>query len=173
MPEIEPRGVTPEEVIQDLEQVIRQNRENKYASQVGLKDLDFDVNEDQLKTLGLTLPFQTISSAEQALYSRAIIPITFLEHDETQHQVLVFDYRPVGYSGFMDCVTHSLALTDQGLFETGRYPAMSLSEQNRYWSWFLHRRLATKDEVTDWCKNKNCTPEEYVESVYQAMVHGL
>jgi hypothetical protein len=103
--------------------------------------------------------------------SGAITPITLLEHDETEHQVLVFDHRPVGYSGFMDCVTHSLALTDHGLFEAGRYLAMSLSEQNRYWGWFLHRRLATTDDVSDWCKNQNCTPNEYVESVYQAMVH--
>lgn len=128
----EVRGITPEGMIQELEENLRRAQENKYAFQVGLKDLDFDVNTDLLLPLGLALPFKNIDQAEQALMTRSIQPKSFLEFDDTQHQVLVFDPRPVGYSGFMDCVTHSLALTDQGLFEVGRYPAVSLTEQNRY-----------------------------------------
>ena len=56
----------------------------------------------------------------------AIQPMIFIEYDNTRHQVLTFDPRPMGYSGFMDCVTHSLALRDLGLFEVGHYPAMKL-----------------------------------------------
>jgi len=33
--------------------------------------------------------------------------------------VLAFDYQPVDYRGFIGCITHSLALTDKGLFEEG------------------------------------------------------
>jgi hypothetical protein len=51
----------------------------------------------------------------------------FVEEDDTQHQVLVFDHQTVGYSGFMGCVTHSLALTDQSLFDVGREPVISIS----------------------------------------------
>jgi len=169
MSEIEWRGITPEELIQDIENIVNQHRENKYVFQVGLKDLDFDINEDLLQALDLSLPFQSISQAEQALRSKAITPIVFLEHDDTEHQVLVFDHRPIGYSGFMDCVTHSLALTDQGLFEVGRYPAMNLSSANRLWQWFLHRRLATTAEVTEWQENQKLTPQELIETVYQAL----
>ena len=172
MSKTEYRGVTPSEMIQEVEQVIRQQRENKYDFQVGLKDLDFDINEDQLRVLGLRLPFKNIDQAEQALRNVAISPITFIEHDETEHQVLIFDHRPVGDSGFMDCVTHSLALTNHGLFEVGRYLAMNLSSQNRYWQWFLHRRLAAVEEVISWCESDDLTSEQFMENVYLAMKSG-
>ena len=172
MSKTEYRGVTPAEMIQEVEQVIRQQREKKYKFQVGLKDLDFDINEDQLIVLGLRLPFKNIDQAEQALRNGAISPITFIEHDETEHQVLIFDHRPVGYSGFMDCVTHSLALTNRGLFEAGRYPAMNLSAQNRYWQWFLHRRLAAVEEVNSWYESGDLTSEQFMENVYLAMKSG-
>jgi hypothetical protein len=71
------------------------------------------------------LPFHSISQAEEALCNYVILPAKFFEDDTTEHVVLVFDYRPIGYSGFMDCVTHSLALTDHGLFEVGTYSAVS------------------------------------------------
>jgi hypothetical protein len=95
-----------------------------------------------------------------------------VEEDDTRHQVLVFDHRPVGYSGFMDCVPHSLALTDQGLFEVGRYPAVSLSSQSRYWQWFLPRRLATSEELSDLYENSPLSPEQLLEKVYQAFISG-
>jgi len=172
MSKTEYREVTPAEMIQEVEQVIRQQRENKYDFQVGLKDLDFDVNEDLLLALDLRLPFQSIGQAEQALRGKAITPISFLEHDLTEHQVLAFDHRPVGYSGFMDCVTHSLILTNQGIFEVGRYPAMNLVSASRYWQWFLHRYLATPDEINNWCESQELSAEQFLEKAYYALISG-
>lgn len=172
MSQIEWRGISPEEMVRDIENSVRQYRENKYAFQTGLKDLDFDINDELLKTQELTLPFDSISQAEQALRIGAIVPTIFVEDDDTQHQVLVFDRRTVGYSGFMDCVTHSLAVTDKGLFEVGRYPAISLVSQNRYWQWFLHRRLATADQVQEWCQDYKLTTEQFMEEVVHAMISG-
>jgi hypothetical protein len=172
MSPIEWRGITPEEMIQDIENAVRQQRENKYAFQTGLKDLDFDINHDLLTVLGLTLPFSSIDQAEQALVSKAILPVEFVEYDDTRHVVIAFDTRPVGFSGCMDCVTHSLALTNLGLFEVGRYPAINLSGANRYWQWFLHRRLALPQEVDDWCESQDISAEQYLADVYQALIPG-
>jgi hypothetical protein len=147
MQEIVWRRIEPEEMIREIEVIVHQSRENKYAFQVGLKDLDFDVNQDQLGALGMSVPFQSIDQAEFALCSGGITPKELVEYDDTRHHVLAFDHHPVGYSGFMNCVTHSLALTDHGLFEVGRYPAMRSASENRCWQWFLHRRLATSEEV--------------------------
>lgn len=169
---IEWKRMTPEDVIRDVETSVRQYRENKYAFQVGLKDLDFDINQEQLAELGLHLPFESISQAEQALRAGIISPTVFVEEDDTRHQVLVFDHRPVAYSGFMDCVTHSLTLTDQGLFEVGRYPAVSLSSQSRYWQWFLHRRLATPAELLDWNESRDLSSKDLLEKVYGAFLSG-
>lgn len=72
----------------------------------------------------------------------------------------------------MDCVTLSLALTNRGLFEVGRYPAVSLSSQSRYWGWFLHCRLATVEEVTAWQENQGLLSDQFVENVYQALTGG-
>ena len=101
--------------------------------------------------------------------ARVIVPTLFIEYNDSEHQVLVFDPRPVGYSGFMDCVTHSLALTDLGLFEVGRYPAMNLSAQNRYWQWFLHRHLATADEINYLQVDHGLASSEVVEHIYSAL----
>lgn len=170
MSEIECRGITPEEMIRDIENQVKKFRENKYTFQVGLKDLEFDINMEQFEVYGMNLPFKTFHQVEQALCSGLIIPKIFVEEDDTRHQVLVFDHRPVGYSGFMGCVTHSLALTDQGLFEVGRYPAVSLSSQNRYWQWFLHRRLAISDEISEICESQALSAEQVVDKIYQTFV---
>jgi hypothetical protein len=167
---MECRGISPEEMIRDMEDSVKPYRENKYAFQIGLKDLDFDVNEDIAKILGMPLPFHSINQAEEGLRNRVITPTKFFEDDSTEHLVMVFDHRPVGYSGFMDCVTHSLALTNHGLFEVGRYPAVSLNEQSRLWHWFLHRRLVTADEVLDWSNDHNYTADQFMEEVYLAMI---
>ena len=156
-------------MIREIETSVKHSKENKYADQVGLKDLDFDVNQELLTILGLSVPFRSIREAEQALASRAIQPTVFIEYDDTRHQVLAFDPRPVGYSGFMDCVTHSLALTDLGLFEVGHYPAMNLSSANRYWQWFLHRRLALPEEVFTWQEAHPQTAIQFLETVYTAL----
>jgi len=167
---IEWKHITPNELIQDIETQVKTQEVNKYAFQVGLKDLDFDINHEVLKVLGIAIPFQSISQAVQALRFGAIIPLEFIEDDSTVHQVLVFDHRPVGFSGFMNCVTHSLALTNHGLFEVGRYPAISLAAQDRYWQWFLHRRLATTDDVADFTESSQMSPQQFTEQVYHALV---
>jgi hypothetical protein len=69
----------------------------------------------------------------------------------------------------MRCVTHSLALTDLGLFEVGRYPAMNLASQYHYWQWFLHRRLATSEQVTAWKEQDNLRDDQIVEQFFEAM----
>ena len=169
MSELECRAVTPDEFISELEEAVRQRRENKYAFQVGLKDLDFEVDQDRAKVLGISLPFQGLEQAEQALRERVISPNTFLEDDDTQHQVTVFDPEPVGSSGFMNCATHSLALTDLGLFEVGRYPALHMAGQYRYWQWFLHRRLATPEQVLGWREQDNLTNLQVLQRFLEVM----
>jgi hypothetical protein len=169
---IEWKKTTPEEMVPDIENSVKLYRENKYAFQIGLRDLDFDIQEDRLKSLGLSLPFQGISQAEEALSNHIICPIEFIEDDSTEHEVLVFDPRPIGFSGFMSCVTHSLALTNHGLFEVGRYSALSLNSPGRYWQWFLHRRLATVEEVDEWSQDHSLTSQQFMEDVYQAMING-
>ena len=168
---IEWRGITPEEMIRDLENSVRLHRENKYTFQVGLKDLDFDVDEDKLKALGMHLPFQGISQAEEALRNRVIQPKLFIEEDNTEHHVLIFDHRPVGYSGFMGCVTHSLALTNHGLFEVGRYSAVDMISPGKYWQWFLHRRLAAVEDVNTWCEDHQLTSQEFMQDMYESITN--
>jgi hypothetical protein len=121
MSQIEVRKITPDEIIGEIEVSIRLHRENKYAFQVRLKDLDFDINQELLEVSGLNLPFSTIQNAERALTERVIVPVKLIEDDDLEHDVIEFDPRPVGYSGFMDCVTHSLVMTNHGLFEVGHY----------------------------------------------------
>ena len=166
---VEWRAVTPEQMITELDSIVKNHQENKYAFQVGLKDLDFEIDEDNLQALGLAIPFHSIDQAEQALRASTITPTLFLEYDDTEHQVLIFDPRPIGFSGFMDCVTHSLALTNIGMFEVGRYPAINMSAQNRYWQWFLHRRLATVDEINEWQVDLGLTSAQFLEHSYAAL----
>ena len=169
MSELEWRAVAPDEFISELEEAVRQRRENKYAFQVGLKDLDFEVDQDRARGLGVRLPFPSINQAEQALREWVIKPNTFLEDDDTQHQVAVFDPEPVGASGFMSCATHSLALTGLGLFEVGRYPALHMAGQYRYWQWFLHRRLATAEQVLGWTEQDHLTHFDVIERFFNAL----
>ena len=169
---IEVRGATPGEMGQDFDHILKTNQENKYAFQVGLKDLDFDIDDDLRKLHGMDLPFQSIDQAEQALRVRVIIPKLLIEYDGTEHKVLVFDSRPIGFSGFMNCVTHSLTITNQGLFEIGRYSAIHVSAPTRNWQWFLHRRLASVDETNEIQVNQRFTTEELIENVYQAFLLG-
>ena len=147
----------------------RADPETKYTFQVGLKDLDFEVDQEKAKVQGVALPFQSVDQAERALREGVIRPTTFLEDDGTEHAIAVFDPQPVGFSGFMDCVTHSLALTGQGLFEVGRYPAMNLASQNRYWQWFLHRRLATREQVAAWQEKNDLSAQQVVELFFEEL----
>ena len=169
MSELKYRAVSSDEFTRELEEAVTQRRENKYAFQVGLKDLDFEVKQDRARVLGISLPFKCIDQAEQALREGAIRPNAFLEADDTSHQVAAFDPEPVGFSGFMNCATHSLALTDLGLFEVGRYPALHMAGQYRYWAWFLHRRLATPEQVHAWRERDKLTSLQVVERFFESM----
>ena len=131
--------------------------------------MDFQVADDLATDWAVALPFQSMDQAERALRERVITPTTFLEDDDTRHQVGMFDPEPVGFSGFMGCVSHSLALTDHGLFEVGRFPAMNLASQNRYWQWFLNRRLATPEQVAAWRGHHNLSGSQIVELCFEAM----
>ncbi len=166
------RAVSPEAVIREIEESLRRYLEDKYAFQIGLKDLDFEVDEEKARALGFILPFQSIDQAENALLKDVCTPTTFLEDDDTIHQVLAFAPEPVGYSGFMDCVTHSLALTDRGLFEVGHYLAMDLASRNHHWQWFLHRRLATSEQIVYWQRDHDLSPQQIVDCCYKAMKDG-
>lgn len=150
MADIEVRLVTPEEIGRELEDTLRRRQENKYAFQVKLADLDIAVDEEKAAAQGIELPFRSIEAAEAALRSGIITPTILIEEDNTRHEVVAFDPTPVGYSGFQDCVTHSLAVTTHGLFEVGRFAATSLHSAQKEWQWFLHQRLATPEEIATW-----------------------
>lgn len=150
MAAIEIRPVTPEEIGQELEATLRRRQENKYAFQVKLIDLDIDVDEEKAAAQGIEFPFRSIEAAEAALRSRIITPTILMEEDDTRNEVVAFDPTPIGYSGFQDCVTHSLAVTDHGLFEVGRFAAASLHSAQKEWQWFLHQRLASPEEMATW-----------------------
>jgi len=177
MKEIEWRRVTPEEFVWGLEEGVGQRRENKYAFQTGIKDVEFETDEDKALAIGFALPLeiQTPDQAEWALRQGVITPTTLVEDDNTHHQIAIFDPQPVGSSGYMGVCTHSLALTDQGLFEVGRYPAMSLKAafegqaNPRYWQWFLHRRLATAEQAAFWQEEDHLSPTQVVERFFEAM----
>ena len=84
-----------------------ERREQKCAFQVGLKDLESEIDEDKGKALGPSLLFRSVDQTEQALRERAIRPTRVFENDDTEHHVIVFDPQPVGFSGFMNCVALS------------------------------------------------------------------
>jgi hypothetical protein len=114
---------------------------------------------------GAVAPHEFISEFEEAVRQRQEN-----KYDDTRHEVAAFDPEPVGFSGFMSCATHSLALTDLGLFEVGRYPAMDLSSHcRRYWQWFLHRRLATSEYVAAWKEQHQLSSLEVVDQFFEAM----
>lgn len=146
-----------------------ERKKGKYAHQVGLKDVAFAVDEERAGQLDLAVPFEHVNQAERALRERVVAPTQLFENDGTIHQVVVFDPEPVGYSGFADCVTHSLSLTDQGVFEVGRYPAMHMEKQHRYWQWFLHQRLATTKRHRRWQEDNGLSAHQVVDLFYEVM----
>jgi hypothetical protein len=143
------------------------NPERTYHLQVGLKDLEFDVDQEKAKRLGLSFPVSSIDEAERALQAGAIAPTRFTEcGDDTVHEVIEFDPTPVGYSGFANCVTHCLAWTDHGIFEVGRYSAMNLPDFSKTWQWFIHRRRMTAGQVKELLK-ASMSPQEIFDLVYE------
>ncbi|MBC7264787.1 MAG: hypothetical protein H5T64_10610 [Chloroflexi bacterium] len=168
--ELEFRSVTGEALVKELQARVEQmsDPERKYDVQVGLKDVEFRVNEKCAAEMGISLPLRGIDQAEDCLQARILVPTRFVETDGTVHQVIWFDPTPVGYSGFMDCVTHSLALTDRGLFELGRYLATRLAELSKAWHWFIHRRWMKTEEVEE-LERTGKSPEQIVDLIYAAL----
>jgi hypothetical protein len=140
----------------------------KYATQIGLKDIDFDIYPIRREIAGCKLPILTVDLAEQALADHILFPIRMVEFDNTEHNVLAFDPRPIGYSGFMNCVTHSIIMTNHGLFEVGRYPAMNPDYTKRRWQWFIHRRLATIANVNELCEDRSQSVGEFMRDTFLA-----
>ena len=169
MADLEVQPVTPEEMAKRLADSLERRRENKYAFQVRVKDVDFDVDEEKAAHLGIPFPFPSIEHAEQALRNSVIVPTEFIEDDDTKHQVAFFRPEPVGYSGFGECVTHSLALTSEGLFEVGRFSAVNLTSPTRDWQWFVHRRLATSEQVATWQEDNELSPQQVVDLAFETM----
>lgn len=168
--EAEWRALAAGESVRELEDAVRERPESKYGLQAELKDLKFQVDKDQ--ALRLPPPFESVDQAEQALREGVIRPTTFLENDDTEHQVIFFDTEPAGSSGFMNCAIHSLPLTNEGLFEVGRYPALSLTSQTRHWQWFLHRRLATSDQVAAVTKDHGLSDQQVVDAFFGCPMVG-
>lgn len=160
MTDIEVRAVTPEEMGRELEESLRRRQENKYAFQVKLADVDVDIDAEAAAAQGITFPVHSIEAAEAALQSGILRPTFWVEADGTRHEVLAFDPTPVGYSGFQNCVTHSLAVTSHGLFEVGRFAATSLTNTQKEWQWFLHQRLALPDDIATWQARYPVTPHQ-------------
>ena len=52
MARLERLALTANEFTDELAKTMAGRRDNKYAFQVGLKDLDFEVDEDQARALG-------------------------------------------------------------------------------------------------------------------------
>jgi len=143
------------------------NPERKYHLQVGLKDMEFDVDQEKAKKLGLSFPVSSIGEAERALQAGVIAPTRFAETgDDTVHRVIEFDPTPVRYSGFASCVAHCLAWTDHGIFETGRYSAMSIADFSKTWQWFIHQRRMTAGQVKE-LEEAGMSPQEILDLVYE------
>lgn len=144
--------------------------EEKYVFQIGMKDVDFAVNWSLLKIKGYNVPLKGITEAEGALCDNALLINSFREMDDTEHQVLSFDPRPVGYSGFMNCVKHSLMMTNHGVFEVGRYAGATYEPAGYSWQWFLHKRLITPIQVSSILEEQGLTPDEFILEMTQLIL---
>ena len=168
--ELEFRPITdPEAFIEELKARAwaLSNPETKYQYQLALKDVEFTVDEDKVRELGLSFLVKNVEEAERALRAGVVTPVKLVERgDETVHQVLEFDPTPVGYSGFASCVTHSLAWTDQGIFELGRYSAMNAADFSKTWQWFIHRRRMTAGQIQE-LQEAGMSPEEVFDLAYE------
>ena len=139
------QALTPEEFGEELNRLVEQLRNDKYSLQVGLKNVQFSFDEEKASALEVGPEMSSIDKAELYLREGTLMPVEIVEYDGTVHQVLEWDPTPVGYSGFMDCVTHSIVVTDRGTFEVGRYPAMQLQDFSKAWQWFIHRKIEERD----------------------------
>ena len=133
--------VDGETLVSERKRLLDQQGEDKYSVQVGLREVEFAFDERAAATLKLDPEMSSIEKAEAYLRQGILRPARFVEYDGTVHHVLKWDPTPMGYSGFMSCVIHSIVVTDQGTFEVGRYAAMNLSDFSKVWQWFIHRKL--------------------------------
>jgi len=67
MSQLEVERVSPEEYLRELDHAVRQRQENKYAFQVGLKDLSFEIDEDKARILGISPPWPSIGESVRAV----------------------------------------------------------------------------------------------------------
>ena len=139
------QAVSAEEFGEELNRLVEQLRNDKYSLQVGLKNVQFSFDEEKASALEVGPEMSSIDKAELYLREGTLMPVELVEYDGTVHQVLEWDPTAVGYSGFMDCVTHSIVVTDRGTFEVGRYPAMQLQDFTKVWQWFIHRKIEERD----------------------------
>ena len=138
--ELEVAPATPRELIEELEALIEQMSDPKrYQLKAGLRDVEFEVDWERAQESDVSLPVSSIEQAEGCLREGLIAPLGFVGMAGAVHEVLAFDPRPVRFSGFMDSVTHSLTLTDKGLFEVARYPAANLTQAPRHFATEISR----------------------------------
>ena len=138
--------VDGETLVSERKRLLDQQGEDKYSVQVGLREVEFAFDEREAATLEVDPEMSSIEKAEAYLRQGILRPAGFVEYDGTVHQVLEWDSTPVAYSGFMGCVTHSVAVTDRGTFEVGRYPAMNIETLSKVWQWFIHRKVQRDEE---------------------------
>ena len=141
MKDIEVKAVTPEEMIADLKAMLRQLEKDKYSLQVAIKTVKFTFDQEQAQVLAISPKLTQIEKAELYLSQGYLRPIEFSEDDGTVHHVVAWNPAVVGYSGFNNCVAHSLVTTNRGVYEVGRYPAVNIANFTKNWQWFIHRRI--------------------------------
>ena len=133
-------------LVAHVERLVEQWTRDKYSLQVGLREVEFAFDEAAAAAMQLDPGISNIGKAERYLRAGILTPERLVEDDGTVHQVVEWDPTPVGYSGFMDCVTHSVVITDQGTFAVGRYPAMNIMTFSKVWQWFIHCRIEEGDK---------------------------
>lgn len=170
MSDVEIRFMSADEMGDELRRLAEAAAKDKYSLQVKLEDVDFGIDKERLAEMGIAGRFQSIQDAERALQAGALMPTVFVEYDGTRHEVLAFGPTPIGYSGFNGCVTHSLSVTDQGLFNVGRFSAVNLAAPGREWQWFLHECHATGDQVIEWMNMYGITAQELLSISFEALV---
>ena len=138
-----------ETLVRELAALVEQRRRDKYALQVGLARVEFVFDEEAAAALELGPEMSDIEREERYLRAGVLRPVQFTESDGTRHQVLEWDPAPVAYSGFMGCVTHSMVVTDRGIFEVGRYVAMDIQTLSKVWQWFIHRQIEGTESDQD------------------------
>jgi hypothetical protein len=146
---MEVEAVGGETLAREPEALVERGRWEKYSFQVELARVEFVFDEEAASALELDAEVSAIERAECYLREGVLSPVQLAESDGTRHQVVEWDPTPVAYSGFMGCVTYSIAVTDQGTFEVGRYAAMNVRTFSKVWQWFIHRQIEGTERDRD------------------------